>query len=299
MAGQQIPRAGGHDGLHRELITAYNVVLIVGLVLNVLVVSVAYVSRGVQRCRSWYMFMISWIILSLSFLFLLGQQTGPQPIFGICLAQAVLVYAAPPLTAFSTLILVVNLYFGLSGGCTKPRFLLLLRQPWYASRTHPKAHWLDNDSKIGLMNRLKVKRDRTGMYCHIKLATPAIVTFAVIGLSVILMVGFIVATGLMVRKKSASFVGQKVPASAIPLGIIIRIGVFTIAPISVLVLEALVMLQSKSVMAMSITAIMYAVLPLLAALTFGTQADILRGMVFWRSSTEVDEGMPVIRHPTV
>ncbi|KAF7424677.1 hypothetical protein PC9H_009988 [Pleurotus ostreatus] len=295
MAGQQIPR-GGHDGLHRELITAYNVVLIVGLVLNVLVVSVAYVSRGVQRCRSWYMFMISWIILSLSFLFLLGQQTGPQPIFGICLAQAVLVYAAPPLTAFSTLILVVNLYFGLSGGCTKPRFLLLL------SMLLPPVVYLSvlaEATVIGLMNRLKVKRDRTGMYCHIKLATPAIVTFAVIGLSVILMVGFIVATGLMVRKKSASFVGQKVPASAIPLGIIIRIGVFTIAPISVLVLEALVMLQSKSVMAMSITAIMYAVLPLLAALTFGTQADILRGMVFWRSSTEVDEGMPVIRHPTV
>ncbi|KAF4597121.1 hypothetical protein EYR40_007571 [Pleurotus pulmonarius] len=274
MAGQQTPR-GAHDGLYHQLITTYNVVLIVGLVLNILVVSVAYVSRRVQRCRSWYIFMMSWIILSLSFLFLLGQQTGPKPAFEICLAQAVLIYAAPPLTAFSTLILVVNLYFGLSGGCARARFLLWL------SMLLPPAVYLSiiaEATVIGITNPSEVRRDRTGMYCHIKLATPAIVTFAVIGLSVIFMVGFMVATVLVVRRKSTSFVGQKVPASVVPLGIIVRVGVFTIAPISVLILEALIMLKSQSIVAMSVTAIMYAVLPLLAALTFGTQADILHAM---------------------
>ncbi|KAL4264672.1 hypothetical protein AB1N83_003958 [Pleurotus pulmonarius] len=275
MAGQQTPRVGAHDGLYHQLITTYNVVLIVGLVLNILVVSVAYVSRRVQRCRSWYIFMMSWIILSLSFLFLLGQQTGPKPAFEICLAQAVLIYAAPPLTAFSTLILVVNLYFGLSGGCARARFLLWL------SMLLPPAVYLSiiaEATVIGITNPSEVRRDRTGMYCHIKLATPAIVTFAVIGLSVIFMVGFMVATVLVVRRKSTSFVGQKVPASVVPLGIIVRVGVFTIAPISVLILEALIMLKSQSIVAMSVTAIMYAVLPLLAALTFGTQADILHAM---------------------
>jgi hypothetical protein len=81
-------------------------VAVLGLV-AVLVTS--FVAR-LERNIVWTNYLITWIISALSYLILpvVGQQSGPQPNYGICLTQAVLIYGAPPLTAFSGFSLIVQ-----------------------------------------------------------------------------------------------------------------------------------------------------------------------------------------------
>lgn len=56
-------------------------------------------SRAAPRHPTWFSFAFSWIIstLSYSLLFLAGRLTGPEPEYGLCLIQSIMVYSAPPL----------------------------------------------------------------------------------------------------------------------------------------------------------------------------------------------------------
>jgi hypothetical protein len=58
----------------------------------------------VRRNGPWLNFLLACVLYSLSYLLLAfaGQQSGPQPDFGLCLAQAVLTYGAPPLYVHSS-----------------------------------------------------------------------------------------------------------------------------------------------------------------------------------------------------
>ena len=55
--------------------------------------------RGPLRHPTWISFALSWIIFTVSYtlLFFAGQLAGPEPDYYLCLIQASMIYAVPPL----------------------------------------------------------------------------------------------------------------------------------------------------------------------------------------------------------
>lgn len=80
---------------NRALIAAFNAVQMTGLVLLLAIILTAWLAPSVKRSIAWFNVIVSWIFSASSFLLLMGRQTGPEPPFGLCLFQSMLIYAAP------------------------------------------------------------------------------------------------------------------------------------------------------------------------------------------------------------
>jgi hypothetical protein len=78
--------------------------------LALLAVLVTSFAARLERNIIWANYLITWVVSAISYalLALAGQQIGPQPPIGLCLAQAILLYGAPPLTAFSGASLIIQ-----------------------------------------------------------------------------------------------------------------------------------------------------------------------------------------------
>lgn len=85
------------DASDLPFIVAFDVLQIVGFLLLVPVVLTAWRSPRVQRTSTWFAFVLSWVLSSVAFVIIVGQQTGPAPMAGVCLFQAALIYATPAL----------------------------------------------------------------------------------------------------------------------------------------------------------------------------------------------------------
>ncbi|KAL0945465.1 hypothetical protein HGRIS_000954 [Hohenbuehelia grisea] len=273
---------------HEGLLIAFNTILVAGLLLNLIILSVACLSRKVQRTATWMLFIVSWIVLCLSYLALAGQQMGQNsmPAFGFCLAQAALMYAAPPLTAYATLIFMIQVYLSLRcyvyGEKPKEKYITgLLAIP-------PIIHAaiVIEVVILGLRDRNQVKRHMTGMFCSLnKTMTPIYVTLALVTVAVIGVIGLEITTALFLRRNWSAFMSmnkKEKEASFFGPGIVIRMALFSIVPIFVLIIELIIIPLHSNKMGMSVSLIMYAIVPLLAALAFGTQGDIIGALMFWK-----------------
>lgn len=81
-----------------RLFIAFQLIGLFGAFLMVLTV-VCSPKLKARRHATWFNFMLSWMISATSYtlLFMAGQLEARIPEFGVCFAQAVLVYAAAPL----------------------------------------------------------------------------------------------------------------------------------------------------------------------------------------------------------
>lgn len=77
------------------LIVLFDILVILAVVLVTCALTTAILSKSIQRSISWYNFMFQWLVISLSFALLFGQQEGAEPPFAFCTFQALLVHAAP------------------------------------------------------------------------------------------------------------------------------------------------------------------------------------------------------------
>lgn len=75
----------------RTLITAYNVLAIVGIVSLTLIVCVSWLSPRVSRSATWFSFMISSAVSSSIGILIIGQQEGEDPDRALCVTQGILV----------------------------------------------------------------------------------------------------------------------------------------------------------------------------------------------------------------
>jgi hypothetical protein len=74
---------------------AFDVLQLLALVLLVAMLLPALLSQSVQRMKTWFNLIVACIIYCISFLLLLGRQSGQEPPFQLCVFQAGLIYAAP------------------------------------------------------------------------------------------------------------------------------------------------------------------------------------------------------------
>lgn len=80
------------------------------------VILTAFFSPNVTRVPTWYNFCASWIFSCISYTLLTfgGQQITDSPTRSLCFAQAVLIYAVPPLTSCTTLALLIQILHNFS-----------------------------------------------------------------------------------------------------------------------------------------------------------------------------------------
>ncbi len=76
----------------------------IGLFGSLIIMSTALYASRISRHMTWFSFMFSWFISSLSYTLLLfsGEINNPEPGFSVCFTQALLIYAAPPLYVLSS-----------------------------------------------------------------------------------------------------------------------------------------------------------------------------------------------------
>lgn len=88
--------AGSNTGLPASVLV-FDVFQAVALAILIVALLTAFLSHSMVRVKTWFGLIISFVFYCISFLLLAGHQTGPKPNIGLCLVQAGLIYAAPPL----------------------------------------------------------------------------------------------------------------------------------------------------------------------------------------------------------
>ncbi|KAG6819261.1 hypothetical protein H0H93_013617 [Arthromyces matolae] len=101
--------------MHDRVALAFIALQLIGGCGLLIIMVTAAIGREIKRHSTWYSFVASWIVSSISYTLLAfaGQRTGPIPDFGLCLIQGALIYAAPTLTGCTTLALVLHMLLNL------------------------------------------------------------------------------------------------------------------------------------------------------------------------------------------
>jgi len=239
----------------------------------------AAISRHVTRFSTWFSFCISWTFFfcpSFSLLFLAGQQFRTSPTFALCLAQASLVYAAPPLAVSTTLSLVIHIWFNMrfiiSRGAQKINpitVVALLIAPyviWTGVVIGNLAFALQHPETVGL--------SPNGTYCILKhTALPKLTS------------GFVVVAGLAIVAIEAIIVRRLYQNWALFEGIsrsitlTIRVIVFSSLGLTAVAIGIVYVVTWSRGGEYDVA---MASLPAGACVIFGSQMDLIHVWMFWR-----------------
>ncbi|KAG5722764.1 hypothetical protein E4T56_gene7965 [Termitomyces sp. T112] len=260
--------------------TVFNVLLFLGLFLNVAVLLPALFSSKVHRRNAWYNVLISWMIYSLSYLLILGYQHEHEPPFGICLAQAALVYSCPTLCALTLVCLLLD-YYILASALTfekdaNPLVLkLLLLFPWIA------FGFVGYIVLMLIANPLAVTRNPVHFYCSINTNVPALFSAIVIFVASIVVLVVEACTAVILYRHWGVFIRPSLDKPYLSFSMFVRLSLFNIM---ILVADGLdvTVIKNPGKDSTAGWTIVMATIPILAALTFGTQRDILSVYMFWR-----------------
>ncbi|RDB27558.1 hypothetical protein Hypma_003850 [Hypsizygus marmoreus] len=272
----------GHHYRNHSLVQAFVALQIIGGSAFVLVVLSAFVAqrRGGSRHPTFFSFCFSWIIFCISYALLsfAGQQVAvPGPDHGLCVVQAALVYAAPPLAGSATVSLVthlmLNVLSALSESPMKRRSsmmsVILVLVPWIT--------WvavLVGVLLFGVHHPDLVGLSPNGTFCAlVKTSLPKLTSvWATIASTVLFSQEVIVAVLLYRNRDIISGFGQSIAMA-------IRIGVFTIMGIAAIAVALVFTVTEKRGVQFDV---LLASIPLSAAVIFGSQWDLLRVWMFWK-----------------
>lgn len=81
----------------RRILIAYNTLTIISIVSIVLVLLPPLLCKSIHRRLPWYGHMLTWLVVSIALLLMIGHQRDDQPPAGLCFVQSALLYATPPL----------------------------------------------------------------------------------------------------------------------------------------------------------------------------------------------------------
>ncbi|KAJ7737706.1 hypothetical protein B0H16DRAFT_1891555 [Mycena metata] len=271
------------QGPHRTmLINVFLALQMLGLIGSCALVLTTTLSRRAPRSATWQNFFTSWIISTVSYALLLfggqlGQmQAAKDPMFGVCLAQAGLVYGIPSLTAATTFGLIAQIWFSvqsLLARKVKHEQLLtigLLILPYVILASMVIASWA-----AGIHNPQVVRIIGSGMYCHIdNSSTLGRVSAVLVALTMIPTVALEIMICVSLRRNWETFKRMKHS-----LAIILRVVIFTIFGILAISLSAVFVFSSAHGAGLNIV---FATMPVVAVVVFSTQKDILSVWMFWK-----------------
>ncbi|KAF5361473.1 hypothetical protein D9758_006247 [Tetrapyrgos nigripes] len=271
------------------LLWTYNTLQIFGLITVAMVLSTAALSPGVRRSTIWYIFMSGWIVWCISYLLLVGHQTGPPPAHAFCTVQAALIYAGPPSNACATLGILLRLYLAVNATLksrTKP-----LRWKVMVLNAGSPVTWVmvfTGSLVYGIVNPDLVHRDPSGMYCNISSIVPSGVSASLVALFCVIMIifeGSIITFTLLYQNWAAFRRLQRTASSdAASVAMVVRVSIFSVLPMLALALSIRFAFSHSSGWNIAV-----AILPGAAGLIFGTQRDIFTKWFFCRTKSKKDD----------
>ncbi|KAJ6489611.1 hypothetical protein C8R47DRAFT_1195989 [Mycena vitilis] len=264
-------------------VTLFNTFSFLGVFSLLLVIGTAYFSSTVHRSGLWFRHMIAWIIYSVSYLLLLGRQVGPTPPFGLCLVQAALIHAAPTLPTLSALCFVIDLYIGLSAAVHRKRkirpalakFLLVFPQLVFTA--------VILEVLLFIQDAGVVARNPNHLYCHITTPTPSVISAGIVIGTGVIIFPLEIWIGIVLCRNWVAF--RNSPEMGIDpqvsLTMFIRVGLFTVISMTGVGLSSFTLVSPSSNPYWSLV---LPTVPIIASITFGSQEDIMKALVFWRES---------------
>jgi len=268
-----------------QQIWVFNAIQIAGFLFNGAILLTVLLSSNVRRTPTWFGLMASWMVFTLSNLLIVGHQIGPDPGFGICLTQAGFVYASPVLISFYGVAFILQLYLTVSNvfnaaqaGAKRNVFLLLA----------PPVLFVGIFVEVlvqGLLDQKLVQRNATGMFCHLTQNLATIITGFTVSCAMTMMLTLEALTATIVYRNWAAFRHQTKPVRSngmLSLTMIIRSAIFSLLSLLIIVLSGASLSIPDGSRSDAALNIVVGSLPLAVALTFGTQADIVRVWMFWK-----------------
>ncbi|KAJ4469794.1 hypothetical protein C8R41DRAFT_924986 [Lentinula lateritia] len=263
----------------------------------------ALFSTKLQRLKTWFALMISSLMYCISFLLLLGHQTGASPSLGLCLFQAGLIYAAPPSVAAAGLAFIVELYLRLFTTLTSRKLdkRLITALLFLPPLTHQFVFWIALFT--GISKQHTVQRNTQQMFCHINDNLPTTVTgvtvVALLVLMILLECTQIVPVDFQLSCNMFQQYTQSIIFGVYAVSSGIYGGVANVAPFFHLhcsfgrelthLLEGwesfwstFFLNTSSAASSGTGTQDLLAIIPLSIALVFGTQEDIVQMYKFWK-----------------
>jgi len=273
-------REAGHPTRHKTLIDIFLTLQILGLIGSCALVLTTTLSNRAPRNATWQNFFTSWIISTVSYSLLLfaGQVDQPEPTFGVCLAQAGLVYGIPSLTAATTFGLIAQIWFSvqtlLARKVKNERIwtIALLILPYVFLLALVIASWT-----IGIRNTDQVKIIGSGMYCHLE-GEMGKVSGAMVALTLLPTIALEISICIALRRNWGTFKRMKHS-----LSIILRVVVFTMFGILAIAVSGVFVFTNNHGASLNIV---FGILPITAVVVFSTQKDIISVWMFWKPQSE-------------
>ncbi|KAF5327131.1 hypothetical protein D9619_004957 [Psilocybe cf. subviscida] len=283
-----------------RFIALFDALYIAGLVSLIAIVLTAWLSPTIRRSSTWFMFIWSWLLLSIANIIIVGQQTGPEPMTGICLFQAMLIYGLPVLSSFYAVAFTLQVYVNIQGA--------IQGRPGVSRNQLIAIHALPIVSCVGVFIEVLVlglsrpdaiTRDDTGMFCHLASSFPSRLTA---GITIFAMVVFMVLGFRLyriIRRRQEALIEISGPGAKgyLSRDVVTRVLVFSCCPIIALTVSSLQYLSSSHLKDTT-SNIILAGLPLVASFIFGTQKDILRVWTSFIPHREMDPGDREIKPAT-
>ncbi|KAJ7484234.1 hypothetical protein FB451DRAFT_1231843 [Mycena latifolia] len=267
---------------HKVLIDVFLTLQILGLIGSCALVLTTTLSSRSPRNATWQNFFTSWIISTVSYSLLLfsGQVNQREPTFGVCLAQAGLVYGIPSLTAATTFGLIAQIWFNvqalLAHKIKHERLMTigLLILPYVILSSMVLASWV-----VGIRDPDLVVIIGSGMYCHIgPSGTLGKVSAALVALLLLPTLTLEIMICIALRRNWATLRRMKNS-----LSIIVRVMIFTVFGVLAIGLSGIFVFSGSHGAALNIV---FATMPVTAVLVFATQTDIITVWMFWKKQPE-------------
>lgn len=243
----------------------------------------ALFSKNVRRGRTWYSFIASTMLGSLSYILLVGRQGSPNPPFSMCLMQAAAIYASNPFITLAAFALILELFLNLSAAVHfKPKVNRMWGISLVVIPLFVYCAMIAYVVFIGLRHPNLVNINAPGMFCHMDslnapgFVNPFVVSAALTALAQGLVIIFCCITTriLFLHKKRT---GILVDDPSFSIAIFIRRTVLLAFECIIGITLAATSFDSASNSALWCIAL--PLMPLAVVVIFGTQPDML-GVVF-------------------
>ncbi|KAJ7048051.1 hypothetical protein C8F01DRAFT_1198154 [Mycena amicta] len=195
-----------------------------------LVMLTAWCSPKVHRTLSWYLFIASWMVFCVSYFLIAGQQVGPEPPFAVCVTQAALIYASPPLTACASLAFLVQLYNTVTGILREHKAPSTPKILYFAPLVIYLLVFVEALT-LGISKPGEVSRNDSGSFCHLTNSVQAKISAIVVIIAMITMLNYEVLIALVFYRNWGTF--RRLPIrsrNAISLTLAVRVSIFSFMP---------------------------------------------------------------------
>ncbi|KAH8828828.1 hypothetical protein DL96DRAFT_1017485 [Flagelloscypha sp. PMI_526] len=262
-------------------IIGYNVLQILGFFATSCVTLTAYFSPRIHRSSNWYMAMFMWMWWCISYsLLMLGWHqfdVGTVPPRALCTIQAAFIYASPSSAGFANFSILAQISSILIEGVireTRPIKLLYVPLICYITIFFISL-------SVGIDNLPQVIGVPLHAYCNINNIIPSAVSAIACFIAAVLILLLEVFTFALLWKHRAWLKRMKKSSRPPPIGLFIRVVCFSTGPIIASILSA-ASIRSNALYENPAVVLLTAGAPLFAALTFGTQQDIINAWKFWK-----------------